>query len=152
MKFISIIPLSTSNVEGILEKIRDESLVYIKHFTPYNWQDESFVNAVNNRNKDQFYGIFINDSPVGFYMLRGLDNGYNIPSYAVWISETHKGLGLASLSLKHAYTFCKLNGIETMMLKVHPNNTIAKKMYEKFGFRFDRKDESSEDLIYHLEL
>jgi ribosomal protein S18 acetylase RimI-like enzyme len=152
MKFVSIMPLHKSGVEEVLDIIRNESFDYLKHFTPYNWQDDSFVNAVNNKDKDQFYGIFINDYPVGFYMLRGLDAGYEIPSFAVWISEKHNGLGLASLALKHAYTICKLNGIKTMMLKVHPSNIIAKKMYERFGFKFNRKDVFSEDLIYHLNI
>lgn len=152
MKVMTINPLVKSNVELVLNMIRTESSDYLKHFTPYNWRDQSFINAVVKSEKDQFYGFFVDDIPVGFYMLRGLDAGYEIPSYSVWISEKYKGLGLASLSLRHAYTICKLNGIKTMMLKVHPNNTIAKKMYEKFGFRFNRKDASSEDLIYHLEM
>lgn len=152
MKFASIMPLYENNIKGVLEIIRKESLEYLKHFTPYNWQDKSLIYAVNNKEKDQFYGIFINNTPVGFYMLRGLDAGFEIPSFAVWISEKHNGLGLASLALKHAYTICKLNGIKTMMLKVHPSNIIAKKMYERFGFKFNRKDEFSEDLIYHLNI
>ena len=152
MKLITIKSLDKSNVELVLEEIRTESSDYLKHFTPYDWRDESFPNAVVNKKKDQFYGIFINDFPVGFYMLRGLDAGYDIPSYGVWISEKHNGLGLASLSLKLAYTTCKLNGIKTMMLKVHPTNTIAKGIYEKFGFRFKIKDKATEYMIYHVEI
>jgi len=152
MKLISIKPLEKSNVDVVLEEIRNESSDYLKHFTPYNWRGVSFTNAVVNKEKDQFYGIFINDYPVGFYMLRGLDAGYDIPSYGVWISEKYNGFGLASLSLKHAYTICKVNGIKTIMLKVHPKNTIAKNMYEKFGFKFNRNDETSEDMIYHMDV
>lgn len=152
MKIITIKPLRKNDVEIILEEIRNEPPDYLKNFTPYNWRNESFSKAFLIKKKDQFYGIFVNDFPVGFYMLRGIDAGYDIPSYGVWISEKHSGLGLASLSLKHAHTICKLNGIKTMMLKVHPNNTIAKNIYEKFGFKFNRKDNASEDMIYHIEI
>lgn len=152
MKSVTIQALETRSAEIVLEAIRSESSEYLKHFTPYYWEDESFIKAIAKKKEDQFNGIFINDIPVGFYMLRGIDDGYVIPSYSVWISEKTQGLGLASLSLKHAFTVCKLNGIKTMMLKVHPDNTIAKRIYEKFGFKYNRDDHTSEDMIYHIQI
>ncbi len=152
MKSITIKPLEKKHVEVILEEIRNEPLNYTKNFTPYNWSDDSFINAYLKKKKDQFYGIFINDLPVGFYMLRGMDAGYDIPSYSNWISEKHKGFGLASLAIKHAYIICKLNQIKTMMCKMHPKNNRAREYVEKFGFRYNRNDVNSGELIYHIEV
>ena len=152
MKNLILKPLDKSSAYSLLMIIRNESREYMKYFTPYNWADESFLDAVANKSRDQFYGLFINKTPVGLYMLRGLDDGYEIPYYSNWISRNYKGFGLATLALKHAYTTCKLNGIKTMILKVHPNNTVAKNMYEKFGFRFYKNDVSLQDMIYRLEV
>jgi ribosomal protein S18 acetylase RimI-like enzyme len=152
MKTITIKPLEKDHVNIILYELRSEPSNYSKNFTPYNWKDESFINAFLNKRKDQFCGIFINDLPVGFYMLRGMDAGYDIPSFSNWISEKHHGLGLASLAMRHAYTICKLNLIKTMMTKLHPNNTKGREFFEKFGFRFNRNDVNSGELIYHIRI
>lgn len=152
MKSIIIKPLAKSDVEAILEEIRSESSDYMKNLNPYNWKDESFTNAVLHKKKDQFNGIFINNIPVGFSMLRGLDEGYDIPSYAVWISRKYHSFGLASLALNHAYTVCKINGIKTMMVKIHPKNIKCIKYHENFGFRYNRNDISSDHMIYHIEI
>lgn len=152
MKLITIKPLDKSHVKVILEEIRTEPSSYSRNFTPYNWRDDSFLNAYLNKNKDQFYGIFINDFPVGLYLLRGMDAGYEIPSYSNWISQKHKGFGLATLAFKHAYTTCKLNRIKTIMVKMHPNNIKAREAMEKIGFSFNRNDVDSGEMIYHIEV
>ena len=93
--------------------------------------------------------MFLNEELIGFYMLRGFDEGYETPSYGVWISSKHANKGLSTLTLYHAFAFCKLNRIKTLMLKVHPDNSTAKNLYEKLGFKQTGIDERIKHLIYH---
>jgi len=85
-------------------------------------------------------------------MLRGFDAGYEIPSYGVWVSSKFSNNGLSRLTLYHAFAFCKLNGIKTLMLKVHPENKVAKEMYESMGFKKTGFDESNDNFIYYKNL
>jgi RimJ/RimL family protein N-acetyltransferase len=89
---------------------------------------------------------------VGFYMLRGLDEGYPAPMYGVFIGYSHRNKGLASQSLLHAETTCRSSHIERLMLKVHPHNTVAKKLYEARGFTPLRQDPQNNNTIMEKSL
>ena len=92
------------------------------------------------------------DELVGFYMLSGFGERYEVPSNGVWLSDKFSGLGLSKLTLQHAITFCKVNGLKKIMLKVHPENIIAKNIYESFGFKQEGFDEKNSNLIYYKSL
>lgn len=125
---------------------------YSKYFIPFEFDFDSVSAAINKANKDMFYGIYIDSTLVGFYMLRGWDAGYDIPSYGVWIAENISSKGLSKLTLHHAISICKINNIKKLMLKVHPDNLIAKKIYEEFGFSFSGIDGNIGHLIYFKEI
>jgi len=132
------------------KRLSGESKEYLKHFIPFTDYSETYINKIlSDKKSDKYFGLFLNDDIVGFYMLRGFDAGYEIPSYGVWISSKYTNKGLSTLTLYHAFSFCKLNNIKTLMLKVHPDNTIAKKLYEKFGFVKVGVDDKIGHLIYH---
>jgi len=102
--------------------------------------------------RDKYFGIFISDNLAGFYMLRGFDEGYEVPSYGVWISDKYSRMGLSTLTLQHAITFCRINSIKKIMLKVHPENVVAKNIYESFGFKEEGIDQKNSNLIYQKSL
>jgi len=125
---------------------------HTKYFTPFSFEEDSIKKIIDNAVSDKYFGIFINDELVGFYMLRGFDEGFEVPSYGVWISDKLSGLGLSKLTLQHAITFCKINSIRKIMLKVHPENIIAKSIYEAFGFKQEGFDDNNSNLVYYKSL
>jgi RimJ/RimL family protein N-acetyltransferase len=132
------------------KRLSTESKEYLKHFIPFADYSEEYIKKILNEKKlDKYFGLFFSEDLIGFYMLRGFDKGYEIPSYGVWISSKYSNKGLSTLTLYHAFSFCKLNKIKTLMLKVHPENTVAKKLYEKIGFVKVGIDEKIGHLIYH---
>ena len=132
----------------ILNALKD----YTKHFTPFSFEEDSIKKIINDAIIDKYFGIFINDNLAGFYMLRGFDQGFEVPSYGVWISDKFYSLGLSKLTLQHAIAFCKVNGLKKIMLKVHSENIIAKNIYESFGFKQEGFDEKNSNLIYYKSL
>ena len=153
IKSVEIKELTPDNASIFSKKLSEESEVYLKHFIPFAEYSEDYVKKILTEKKnDKYFGLFLSDEIVGFYMLRGFDSGYEIPSYGVWISSIYANKGLSKLTLYHAFSVCKLNNIKTLMLKVHPENTIAKKLYEKFGFVEVGIDEKIGHLIYHKNL
>ncbi len=69
-------------------------------------------------------------------MLRGFDVGFERPSFGVYIAERFAGNGLATLAVQYALSWCRIHRISAVMLKVHPANQYARKVYEKAGFQF----------------
>ncbi len=141
----------TSELSTMLsEKISAEKKEYLTYFIPFTDFSEENIRGILSENKlDKYFGLFLNNDLIGFYMLRGFDAGYEIPSYGVWISSEYSNKGLSTLTLFHAFSFCKLNKIKTLMLKVHPDNKVAKALYEKQGFKQTGIDEKIGHLIYH---
>ncbi len=92
---------------------------YNKHFIPFEFTHNKLESILSKTVRDLYIGIFVNKKIAGFFMLRGFDEGYEIPSYGVWISSQYSNKGLAKLTLQHAISTCLLAGIKKIMLKVH---------------------------------
>ena len=150
---LEIKELRTEHASIFSKRLSEESEDYLKHFIPFSEYSETYLKKILSEKKsDKYFGLFLNNDLIGFYMLRGFDAGYEIPSYGVWISSKYSNKGLSTLTLFHALSFCKLNNIETLMLKVHPDNLVAKKLYEKFGFVRTGIDEKIGHIIYHKKI
>ncbi|MBZ0198368.1 MAG: GNAT family N-acetyltransferase [Ignavibacteriaceae bacterium] len=152
LKDIFISPLTVGDAEELTELLSSSREEYSKHFIPFPFELQAIRNLLSSKKADRYFGVKLDDKLVGFYMLRGFDGGYKIPSYGVWISEEFSGKGLSKLTLQHAFSFCKINGIKKLMLKVAPENIPAKNIYESFGFTFSSVDDKIGHLIYFKEL
>lgn len=149
IKTVEIRKVDSRYAKDISEVLLASGGEYSKYFIPFEFNYNSVKKVLSGMKLDHFIGIFIDDKIVGFYMLRGFDEGYSIPSYGVWISPKYSGLGLAKLTIQHALSFCKINGIKKIMLKVHPKNMKAKQIYEGFGFINNGIDRKNNNLVYY---
>ena len=100
----------------------------------------------------QWYGLYHDKPKIGFFMLRGWDQGYSVPAYGVTIDQRFRNRGLGRLTLELSRSICKLRGAAQLMLKVHPQNAAAKQLYESFGFVRTSIDHKNDNLVYHLDL
>jgi len=144
--------LNNNHSEDLTNLLQSSTQQYSQYFNSLSFDLETISGILSKSIKDQIYGIYVEDNLVGFYMLRGFDEGYSVPSYGVWISEKYSNKGLSTFTLQHAISFCKLNSIKKIMLKVHPDNVAAKHIYEKYGFKQTGIDPKIHHLIYHKDL
>lgn len=148
MKEIILKKLGPESAEELSELMQKENPEYSKYFIPFEFDLHTIQEKIKKLHLDSFWGIFIDETLAGFYMLRGFDEGYKIPSYGVWISKKYAGKGLSKFTLRHAISYCRINNIKEIMLKVHPENVIAKKIYEDFGFVKTGVDSKNKNLVY----
>ncbi len=146
---LEIKKLTRNQADSLTELLQSSEKEYTQYFIPFSFDFETILKILSNAVNDQYYGIYIETKLVGFYMLRGLDDGYEIPSYGVWIAKEFSSNGLSKLTLQHAISFCKINRIKKLMLKVHPENFKAKKVYEDFGFTQVGIDPKIGHIIYN---
>jgi RimJ/RimL family protein N-acetyltransferase len=152
IKSIEIKELKVEHVPDLVKKLSNEQTEYLKYFTAFEFSAETFNALLKKAVNDKFFGIFFEKEIAGFYMLRGFDEGYEIPSYGVWISSRFSNKGLSKLTLYHAFSVCRINNIQTLMLKVHPENKVPMKLYESLGFKQTGFDEINSNFIYHKNL
>lgn len=149
IKSVEIKILKVEHISDLIKKLSNEQPEYLKYFTAFEFSSEKFNTLLKKAVNDKFYGIFVGDEIAGFYMLRGFDEGYEIPSYGVIILSNFANKGLSKLTLFHAFTLCRINNIKKLMLKVRPENIYAKKLYESLGFAKTGFDEKNGNYIYH---
>jgi GNAT superfamily N-acetyltransferase len=149
INFRELVPGDANELSQFLKK---DSKGYNKYFVPFSFEAGAIENILTNKHDDIYYGVYWGEVLTGFYMLRGFDEGYTIPSYGVYISSRFSNKGLATLTLLHAISTCKLRGIKKLMLKVHKEHTTAFDLYKKFGFVETGFDERISNIIMHKEL
>ena len=109
------------------------------HFHPHPFTHETALRIAERRGirRDAYFGAFQDGSLMGYGMLRGWDEGYEVPSFGVAVGIRHRGMGIGRRLLRHAISIARRRKAPSVMLKVHPANANAKHLYESEGFTFD---------------
>ncbi len=151
MKLLAVRPLTPIDAPSFSGMLMEQTPDYIQYFRPFDFDVETLRHLLTAARKDVYMGFFVDDTIAGFFMLRGWDSGYAIPAYGVTIAQNFGGLGMATLSLDTSKTLCRLRDVKRLMLKVHPDNLTAKRLYEKAGFVQTGVDTHNANLIYHFD-
>lgn len=137
--YVSFKKLVLKDAESLYQLLIKSTEDYIRYFSPFTFEIDTISKLLLNAEKDQIYGVELNDGIstriIGFYMLRGLDEGYVDPMYGVFISQEFSSMGIAKLTLSHAEVFCKMNNFSRLLLKVYVKNEKAKNLYSFLGFK-----------------
>jgi RimJ/RimL family protein N-acetyltransferase len=145
-----ITSLHLQNTTELVALLRSQSSEYVRFFTPFRFDHATVLKLLTQRDQDLFFGIYWQERLIGFSMLRGWDEGYEVPAYGVLIDEKYSGYGLATLTLRLVKAVCRLRGSPAIMLKVHPANTRATKLFERAGFFRTGIDAESGGFIYRF--
>jgi ribosomal protein S18 acetylase RimI-like enzyme len=126
---------------------------YHVNFAPHPFTDQEAQRVCLYQGKDLYVGVFANGSSprmVGYGMLRGLDEGYSIPSLGLCILKDFQGVGIGRMLLNQLLNESAGLGAKCVMLKVKKSNSIARGLYESKGFTFT--DHDPETLIGFLKI
>ncbi len=143
--------LGPGDAAALSELLEAEPAEYRKYFHPFEFDLLTISQLLKKAVRDHFVGVEISGDAknrlVGFYMLRGFDEGFAAPMYGVIIAHQYSRRGLGVLTLSHAEAFCRINNIGRLLLKVHPENRKARCLYEQHGFSFLRVDTTNENVV-----
>lgn len=114
---------------------------YARYYYPYDLTSETAEKLCNLSGKDLYYVLINNDTILGHGMLRGWDEGYDIPSLGVVIHPNFAGKGLGSMFIKFLHSAAWIRGCSKIRLSIHKDNKIALGIYKKFGYVFVPKNE-----------
>lgn len=150
---LSVINLLTGDDSlALKEMLTGNSKEYMKYFTPFPFNLDTIQQILSNARDDKFWGVWIRDELAALFYLRGFDEGYKIPCYGVCVAEKFAGEGVFKETLQYSIDWCKDNNIDQLMLKVYPQNEVAKKTYESFGFVAKGHDPKNNNIIYYRDI
>jgi ribosomal protein S18 acetylase RimI-like enzyme len=102
------------------------------------------------RMRDGYFLAWFAGRIVAYWMLRGWDEGYAVPSFGVAVHPLARGLRLGAAALEHAISVSRERGAEKLRLTVYRSNARALRVYRRFGFVFQDKNE--QELVGLLDL
>lgn len=144
--------LQSSDSKQIAKLLENAEFSYSQFFNPFAFDSSVIEEKIGLAHNDVFFGLELaltkdNCDLIGFFMLRGLDEGYEFPMYGVFITENWKNKGLGRLSLFYAESYCKVNQLKKLLLKVHRSNLPALNLYLSSGFRVASYDSDSHQIL-----
>ncbi len=135
-------PLTAENAAELSAMLTRERPEYAAHFHPFAFDEKTVRSQLEKARKDRFIGIRNGAGELaGFFMLRGLDDGYRRPAFGVFIAEAFAGGGFATFALNAAIDWCRRQGFDELMLTVEPENAAARRVYEQAGFAVEAVEE-----------
>ncbi len=130
----------------------DEEAVHFFHPHPFDAASARSICEGAGRRKDEYFAAFEEGEVVGYGMLRGWDEGYVVPSFGGCVGARNRGQGLGRALLRHAVECAAARGAPQVMLKVYPENRVARSLYESEGFTFTERASDGVQLVGRLDL
>jgi RimJ/RimL family protein N-acetyltransferase len=145
--------LRETDAEAMSRLLTEDPSDYGKHFHPFAPEPEAIRQTLAAAVEDVYWGVWARGSELlAIVMLRGLDAGFRAPSFGVYVARAASGAGIAGFALAFAESWCRLTGREQLMLTVHPENDVARRLYEARGFRFAGEHSEGGHRIYRKPL
>jgi ribosomal protein S18 acetylase RimI-like enzyme len=121
-----------------------------EYFYPHMFTNDAVEKIISNVRRDLYYVLAEGEDVLGYGMLRGWDEGYEIPSLGIAIHPRARGNGLGKAFMNFLSAAARRKGATRVRLKVNRANTRAAKLYKSLGYEF--RFEEEEYLVGFLEL
>jgi ribosomal protein S18 acetylase RimI-like enzyme len=111
-----------------------------RHFHPHPFDGKTAARLCRYAGRDLYY-VATAGPVLAYGMLRGWDEGYEVPSLGIAVHPAARrtGLGRAFMAFLHAAAAAR--GAPRVRLKVYRDNTAALTLYERIGYVFTGESE-----------
>jgi ribosomal protein S18 acetylase RimI-like enzyme len=105
-----------------------------RRFHPFPFTAETAGALCAHDGRDGYWVARHDGEIVGLSMLRGLDEGWPVPSFGVIVARAHRAAGLGRRLTEHALAEARRMGCESVRLSVYASNEPAIGLYGRLGF------------------
>lgn len=120
------------------------------HPHPFNQDTATYLAWHSQGKRDRYFVADYCGRIVGYSMLRGWDEGFDIPSWGGCVLPQIRNARLGQCLLAHGIRESQAAGAAKLRLTVYKDNHRAVHVYRKFGFVY--KDKNERELIGMLDL
>ncbi len=112
-----------------------------RHFHPHPFDGATAKRLCRYQGNDLYCAATDGQRVYGYGMLRGWDEGYEVPSLGIAIRPGEQGKGLGGLMMAFLHAAARHQGARRIRLKVYPDNTVAVGLYRSLGYTFSGQSE-----------
>lgn len=109
-------------------------------FAPHPFDQETVLRVCTHQGADLYYLMLFENRALGYGLLRGWDEGFDIPSLGITIHPEYRGRGLGKLLMSFLHAAARLRGSKKIRLKAHRGNGPALSMYQAMGYGFTSQE------------
>jgi len=147
----TIRPLRVEDAGIVSAMLRAQPPEYARFFYAFGDDEEETARLLAGRKRDVYSGMFWRGELAGFFMLRGWDAGYEVPSFGVLVDEKWRGRAFMRISLDMAKLVCRLSGAPRLMAKIHPDN-VSPRGARRLGLVQTGVEAVTGNIVYHIDL
>jgi len=111
-----------------------------QNFYPHQFTAEAVEQIIHNSHSDLYYVLVEGDHVLGYGLLRGWDEGFEIPSLGIAIHPNARGIGLGRALMLFLSVAAKRKGARKIRLRVKLDNLRARALYESLGYKFESEE------------
>lgn len=116
-----------------LERLADDAG---NTFHPHPLTRDAAREACRSKGADVRYVATISGQVVAYGLLRGWDEGYDVPSLGIAVDPSFRSRGIGHVLMELLHAVARLRGAKRVRLRVAPENGEARHLYEGMGYRF----------------
>jgi ribosomal-protein-alanine N-acetyltransferase len=120
------------------------------YFHPHPMTDAEAARICSHGGRDLYYAACASGRMLAYGILRGWDEGYDIPSLGIAVHPEARGRGLARPLMAFLHAAAKQRGAAKVRLTVYADNQRAVELYRRLGYDFSPKNDR--ELIGILDL
>lgn len=135
--FTKINPEVKNLLMDLFCEIKDDSLM----FHPHGFENEDAVRISNYVGKDFYIIAILDGKAIAYGLLRGWDDGYEIPILGCYLHKDVRGTGFSKFFMNYLHFCAKQKGAMKIMLKVYKLNIGAIKLYKSMGYVLENFDD-----------
>lgn len=126
---------------ALLTFLRDiEGAGETRLFKPHPFTESEVATLTHYEGNDLYYILTEGPSILGYGMLRGWDEGYEVPSLGIAIHPSYRGGGLGRALMHFLHAAAARRGARRVRLRVSPDNDRAIGLYSSLGYRFEKEE------------
>lgn len=143
--------LRVEDAAAVSQLLRAQPPEYVRFFYAFSFDEEEIARVLAARTKDIYSGMFWRGELAAFFMLRGWDAGYEVPSFGVVVDVRHRGLAFMRIALDVAKLVSRLAGAPRLLAKIHPDN-VSPRGARRLGLVQTGFEAETGNVVYHIDL
>jgi [ribosomal protein S18]-alanine N-acetyltransferase len=120
-------------MQALFERNGDEETT--RYFHPFPLTPQAATAIASHDGRDRYYVAATDEALAGLSMLRGWDEGYDVPSFGILVDREWRGRGVGAALLDFTLHQARELGATRVRLSVYASHTAAIALYRSRGFR-----------------
>lgn len=137
----------------IIELFRDSNVASVTStFRAFDLSDQQAQWIADYTGKDNYDFAFSDGKIAGMGMLRGWDEGYEIPSLGLFVSPNFQGFGVGKAIMNHLTSLAMSRSCDRIRLTVDTVNERAVNLYKAQNYEIDAAQSDRDRLVMYRKL